>query len=103
MDISFRDNKLRKNCEDSKLLKKTFGNRAQKIAQRLAEFAAAEYLDDIAKLPGPRLHPLKGEYAGYFAVYINHPFRIVIKPLNGDKNDYKTITKIEIVGIRDYH
>ena len=103
MEISFREKKLRKICEDKQMLQKRFGECAVKISQRLGEFLSAESLHDIKMLPGPRLHPLQGNYSGYFALDVKQPYRIIFKPLNGDLNDLKTITTIEIFKIEDYH
>lgn len=103
MQVSFSSNKFRKICEDEKALKMTYGDRAQSIIQRINEFMAAESLFDISKLPHTRLHPLTRDLKGYYAVHIKQPYRIVLWPENGDRSDWKTITKIEIVKIEDYH
>ena len=103
MQVSFSSNKFKKICEDEKILKMTYGDRALSVIQRLNEFQAAENLHDILRLPHTRLHRLKGNMNGYFAVDIKQPYRIIIWPENGNRNDLKTITKIECVKIEDYH
>jgi plasmid maintenance system killer protein len=103
MEILFKDKKLQKNCENARNIRRAFGDRAEKISQRLQELHSAESLMDISRLPAPRLHPLADEYKGCFAVDIKQPFRIIFKPLNGDHSDYLSMTRIEIIAIKDYH
>jgi len=45
-------------------------------------------------LPGWRLHPLKGEYAGFWSVTIGANWRIVFRFVSGD------VTDVDYV---DYH
>jgi toxin HigB-1 len=104
MEISYRDRTLRKYRENSKELQRIYGpEQAREIIKRLGEFMAATSLHDISKLPQARLHLLKGEYFECYAVDLKHPYRMIIKPLNGNQSDLKTITKIEIIKITDYH
>lgn len=103
MEIEFANNKLKKSLESEKALRRHYGQMSEKIAQRLQEFISAESLKDISCLPGPRLHPLQGRYQGCYAVDVKHPFRIIFKPVVGEKDNYGSITKIEIVTIKDYH
>ena len=103
MQVFFSGTKFRKICEDEKSLKITYGDRAWSIIQRINEFVAAENLFDISKLPHTRLHLLTGNMKGCYSVDIKQPYRIIILPKNGDREDLKTITKIEIVKIVDYH
>ena len=103
MQVSFSSNKLRKICEDEKALKIAYGDRASTIIQRINEFIAAESLFDISKLPQTRLHPLTRDLKGCYAVDIRQPYRVIVCPRDGDRSDWKTITKIEIIKIVDYH
>ena len=111
MEIHFRTRKLKELCESEKQSDRRFGRQiARRLRQRLLEFAAAETLADIRCLPAARLHPLKGERAGQFAVDLKHPFRLIIEPCedplpqkpNGGLalSRVRTITVIEIT---DYH
>jgi proteic killer suppression protein len=103
MEISFKDKKLKKHCEDITSLKKSYGAQAPTIMQRINEIKAAESLLDISKLPHLRLHPLQGTYKNCYAIDIKHPYRIIISPQNGTTQDYKTIGQIMIIDIIDYH
>ena len=104
MEISFNSKKLKKNCEDHKKLKASYGAiQSSRIIQRISELQAATNLYDISKLPQARLHSLVGDKKGQLAVDILHPYRIILLPLDGNTEDLKTITSIEIVSIIDYH
>ena len=111
MDVFFSDNKIKKICEDEKLLYKEFGkDNAKKIMRRLNELYSVENLSMVPSVPPPRRHILKGERHGQFAVDIKHPFRIVFIPLNDPLPtlesggiDLEKITKIKIIFIGDYH
>ncbi len=105
MEIVFKASKIKKICEDHKRLSRLYGPpQADQIIKRINELLSAENLFDISKLPQARLHPLSGSRQGAFAVDLKHPKRIVLAPLNGEANDLKTITKIEIIDVCiDYH
>lgn len=105
MEIVFKTSKMKKICEDHKRLCREYGQQqAEKIIKRINELASAENLFDISKLPQAGLHPLIGNLKGTFAIDLKHPKRIILTPMNGDRVDLKTITKIEVteVGV-DYH
>jgi len=105
MDIIFKNDKMKKFCEDHKKLSKKYGlQQAEKITQRLNELTSAENLYDISKLPQARPHPLVDNLKGCIAVDLKHPYRMILLPCNGDPSDWKTITSMKIVDIcRDYH
>ncbi|MSU56088.1 MAG: killer suppression protein HigA [Candidatus Taylorbacteria bacterium] len=104
MEISFANNKFQRLCEDSHDLKRKYGDiQSSRIIQRINELLSAEDLYDISKLPQARLHFLKGEWKGCFAVDIQHPYRLIAEPRNGDAGDLKSITKVVIIKVIDYH
>ncbi len=100
-----------KNCSDAQLAAKKWGQRGAKIRQRLDEFRAAVSLRDIALLPPARLHPLKGDRSGQFAVDIIHPFRLVFEPVGSSDElcdesgnlDLRNVKTIRILEVVDYH
>ncbi len=62
MQIAYKTAKLEKQAESLKSLTKALGPVcAKKFAQRVSEFAAAECLEDLRNLPGPRIHELTPE------------------------------------------
>jgi len=75
---------------------KTTGIRAdhaKRLRLILARLAAAQRAQDMA-LPGLRLHPLKGELKGHFAVNVSGNWRIVFRFQDPDAFD---------VDYLDYH
>jgi toxin HigB-1 len=62
--------------------------------QRLAELNAAPTLSALSPLRSVGLHKLKGDRAGYWAINVNGPWRIVFQFKDGNAYD------VEIV---DYH
>lgn len=61
-----------------------------RVIARLDRAARPEHMD----LPGWRLHPLKGELAGFWSVTISANWRIVFRFEDGDATD---------VDLVDYH
>ena len=104
MELEFQDKKLEKQCQNEKDLQRKHGSvQARVIVNRLNQLQAAESLDDVLKLPQLRLHQLSGNRQGEWAVDVKHPKRIVLVPLNGDARDPRTVTKIKIIEVVDYH
>lgn len=104
MELEFKDKKLQKYCQSEKDLLRKYGKfQAKIILIRLNQLQAAENLYDISRLPQVRLHPLSGDRQGEFAVDLQQPKRLIFIPQNGSLNDYKTITKIQIIEIVNYH
>jgi len=83
--------------------KKGNDKRANKVIQRINELIAASSLFDILMIPNARLHPLKQNRKGQLAINIDHPYRMILEPANGDIQNYKTITKVIIIEFVDYH
>ena len=97
MEVTFRTSKMRKICEDSKALSKKYGDiQASLIVQRINELGSADSLYDISRLLWVRLHPGKGKLKGLWSLDIQHPYRIYIKPQNGDVADLRTVTEVQI-------
>jgi proteic killer suppression protein len=64
------------------------------LAKRLAVLNAATALKDIPPLKSIKLHPLKGDRAGQWAISVNGPWRICFEIKDGHAFE------VEIV---DYH
>ncbi|MBT3881270.1 MAG: hypothetical protein HON76_16465 [Candidatus Scalindua sp.] len=104
MKINFKSKKLKKKFETKKELEKAYGTRqARKLTQRMNELYASESLQDIKHIPSSRLHQLSGNYKNCFAIDLLHPYRLIIKPEDGEIEDLRTITLIEVVKVEDYH
>jgi len=64
-----------------------------KIARMLARLDVATRPEQL-DLPGFRLHPLKGELAGYWSITVRANWRIIFRFEEGDATD---------VDLVDYH
>jgi proteic killer suppression protein len=110
MDISFANDKLKRQLSNEKSLKRAFGDRARRLQLRLDLLKAAGCLDDVLPVPPPRRHELTGDWRGHFAVDLTGNWRLIFRP-NHDPVpvtpdggvDLKAITAIIIVAVEDYH
>ena len=66
---------------------------APKLARQLARLHTAKAAEDM-KLPGWRLHSLKGDLAGHFSVTVNGNWRLTFRFDGGDA---------VLVDYQDYH
>ena len=92
MIISFRHKGLKLLFEngDRRRVLLQHVEKIERILARLEEAAVVRNMD----LPGFRLHPLKGDLAGYWAVTVSGNWRIVFRFEGGDASD---------VDLIDYH
>lgn len=110
MNITFDDRKLEKECNDLSRLTRRYGDgRAKLIRRRLDELRAAETLEDLRFLPGPRCHELTGNRAGQLSVDLDHPYRLLFVPVepvptkpDGGLN-WSQVTSIVVMGVEDTH
>ena len=82
---------------------------AELIQSRLADLVAAENLETMRTLPG-RCHELTENLAGYFALDLVHPMRLIFKPVDeplpltkGGGLDWLEVRNVEVWRIGDYH
>ena len=85
-------------CKSEKEAKKLFGGDAilaRSLLARINAFRGAENIKDIIVQPTFRFHALKNkngkDLEGYFAIdvkSIREPWRIILQPLNMDKQPY---------------
>jgi len=59
---------------------------ADKLGRILARLHAARTVSDM-DLPGYRLHPLKGELKGFYAVTVQANWRVIFRFEDGDAQD----------------
>ena len=111
MEVAFRTNKLAKTAANDKILARSYGPVCgKKFAQRLLEFSSADCLEDLRRLPGPRIHELTGDRKGQFSADLKNPLRLIFTPSDDppptrDEGgwDWKKITIIEILEVADTH
>lgn len=113
MEISFSTKKQEDAANDFQKLQKYLSKKkascdAEEVVMVLNALQAAPNLHSLPPIPF-HPHPLKGEFKGSFAVWINKTDRIVFTPdHDGDESfridNYKTITRITIQELCiDYH
>ena len=110
MDILFKNDKMRGEFNDSRLLIKRHGEpRAKLIRRRLDDLRAAEVLDDLRYAPG-RCHELKGDRDEQLSLDLDGPYRLVFEiarnpvPRKPDGGlDWKGIGIIRILEVTNTH
>lgn len=93
MNIQYKDNKIRKLCNDHRVAVKQLNSRvADRLHEVLNFINSAENLLDVAKMPAYRLHPLSGDRAGSFAIDLikKSGFRLILIPVDENENEYTT-------------
>ncbi len=113
MDITFAATKLKKELSEEKAMVKAHGPlRAKKLKIVLAMLRAAPILAIFAPPMSPpyRCHELTGDRKGHLTVDLDHPYRLVFRPLHHPLPmrpegglDWKQVTAIEIIEIEDTH
>ena len=111
MELSFANRKLAKELADEKSIMRSYGtDNGRRICQRLADLMAAENLETLRFLPQLRAHELTGDRAGQISVDVKHPYRLLILPDHDEMPrkpdgglDWKRVTKVKILEIKDTH
>ena len=110
MELSYKNNKLKKSLTTDKGLLKLNSRLAKKIKQRRIQLESADNLEVISKLPKLRLHPYKGNRKGTWSIDIQENWRILfiinqdpIPTLEDGGVDLKAITIISIESVEDPH
>jgi proteic killer suppression protein len=110
MEIRFSKSKLMKTCNSANKLRAEYGQAmARMIQRRLSELAAADTLEVMRALPG-HCHELQQNLKGLLAISLVGADRLAFKPdhdpvpaKDDGGLDWSKVTKIEVVGIGDYH
>jgi proteic killer suppression protein len=110
LDILFRTEKLRNECNNQQLMTQRYGKQgAKRLSQRLADLAAATTLAMMKSLPG-NCHELTGDRKGQLAMSLEGGKRLIFEaadepvPSKDDGGlDWSQVTAIRILGIEDYH
>ena len=106
MELTYTSDKVRLQCTSIKMANKLFGGNAaltKSLLARINALASADNIKDIIVQPTFRFHRLtnkKGKnLEGYFAIdvkSIKEPWRIILQPLNSDKQPYNPCNIDEI-------
>jgi proteic killer suppression protein len=110
MDIVFKYNKFKKECNYQRLLEKEHGRkRAKHIRQRLDDLHAVKVLEEMRCLPG-RCHELRHNRSGQFSLDLDGPYRLIFEPADepiptrpDGGIDWTKVTAVMILGITNTH
>ena len=110
MDVTYKNNKLRKCAEDEKYSVRTLGpTRSRLFLIRIGDLLSAETLEDTRNLPG-NYHELKHNRKGQWACDLDQPYRLIFEPhedpipTNQDGHFiWLEIKGVEIIEIENYH
>ena len=110
MIITFGSKKLEKLANNLKKCQMEMGQkRAKLFFTRLDDLLNALTLEDVRHLPGS-YHELTGNRKGQWACNLDHPYRLVFKPLeepiptnSSGQYIWFEIEGVEIIEVTDYH
>lgn len=106
MELRFQNKLIQKLCSNYDFCRKKKGaiTAKQLHDESLIDLKAATHLGDIKKMPWHRLHPLKGDRAGQYAMDLDQPKRLIIEPIDAVVGDYINTNAVLLVEIADnYH
>ena len=113
MDVVFSSKKLNKQLSEEKVMVRVHGRRRCDLLKViLTQLRAAPNLGVFAPPYSPphRCHELKGNKKGVLSVDLDHPYRLLFRPINDPVPmreegglDWSGITAIEITGVEDTH
>ncbi len=110
MELSYKNNKLKKKLDTDKGIAKSYGTLAKKVKLRITQLKNADNLEVISKLPVLRLHQHIGKGKGTWSIDIQENWRILfiinqdpIPTLEDGGVDLKAITIISIESVEDPH
>ena len=96
MEIDFSSHRLGDAGLSSLEARRLFGTTVgRKFIQRLAILRATGKFSDLYGHRALRLHPLKGDRAGQFSMYLTGNYRLIIERVAEDR--------VRIVDVEDYH
>ena len=104
LNIEYKNEKVKEQCTSVKAAKKLFGGDAALTTSLQAKINAlknADTLRDIIVQPRFHFHGLQGDRAGYFAIDVKtrkEPWRIILQPLDDNKQPYNPCNIDEISG-----
>lgn len=109
MELTYKNEKLRNICENSKynkeLVKKYGIEVAKKLPQRIKELKAFPSVNDIPIKPPHRRHKLSGDRANQFAISITNQYRLIFRQKENNIiiEDLREIKKIEIMEVSKHY
>lgn len=109
MELTYKNEELKRLCEDTsynKKLAREYGSDvAKKLPKRIKQIKAFPSVGDIPVCPPFRRHKLGGNRKETFAVDINKQYRIIFRNKNNKiiVEDLKKISNIEILEVSKHY
>jgi len=100
MEISYKNEKLRKLCEDVKERRKVLGQQvSDRLGLAIQALEDAENLLQVSKYQFLRLHKLFGDRIGTFGIDLNKKsgFRLILRPLKGSGDHWESLDNLPLV------
>ncbi len=110
MDVFFANERLAKLLQSNKQMTREFGpDNAKCIPRRLDNLRFAANLSEMYSLPG-RFHPLEGDRAETFAIYLMSGYRLALAPADESPPrttdgglDLSAIVAVMVLAVENYH
>jgi len=94
LEIRFKNRKLEKQYRDVKVAEKAYGKQvARRYIQRVTIIKQARSFDELYKISVLKLHPLKGEREGEYAIALTGFYRLIIRNV-GERFDIVRIEEV---------
>lgn len=109
MELTYRNDKLKNLCENSKynkeLVKKYGSEVAMKLPRRIIELKAFASLNDVPTSPPYRRHKLTGNRKEEFSIMITGQYRLIFRQKENNIviDDLKQIKEVEIVEVSKHY
>lgn len=98
VEISYKNEKLKKECNTSKLAVKLYGDKvAEKLQLRIDQISSIESVDMMIQYHVGRCHALVGDRKNEYAVDLVAGLRLIFEKIDISG------TSIRILEIKDYH
>ena len=111
LEISFENQRLEDILSSDRESRRVYGaSMSQTIQRRLGTLADAATLEEAQQRRALGLHQLRGVRAGQFAVHLENPYRMILRPNHNSiprRQDggiiLSQVTAITVIEIVDYH
>ena len=109
MNLTYKNEKLKKMCENpthNKELVKKYGSEvAKKLPRRIAELKSFDSLNDVPTSLSHRRHKLSGDLKECYAINITGQYRLIFRQKDNNivVDDLRKIKEIEIMEVSKHY
>lgn len=104
MKLQYKTKKLEKECDDYRKAQSKYGDRCAKLLhQRVKQLKASFSLDEMVEFRIGRCHKLTGNLKGKYALDLEHPYRLIVEPINDDCGEVTGVKIVKLLEVKDYH